>query len=471
MIVLSIIPDSKEELLKLKAKYPDYFLEYRLDLAKDWGFMDNSTIDEKVILTLRDPLETNREVLPAKSFTLDEKIKFYHNWIANYNCLVDLEFSVLDRLTHVQLISLNPANLIISSHIHNPDWNITEIAQLCLNIERSGCRYGKLAITSDSWMKLVSLETLIKTTSSKILLAVMGNNGVTKRCLYRHLGAEGTYVCLKNKETAGGQLNIELAEKLDLKNLTGNEYIGGILGGAQVLNSIGLLHYNRLFRKKGYKAIYLPFIVDNLPDFASWLNTGDRKQKVYGFSITMPLKKKIAKLAGKLNKIANYWDGATELHNTDLFAMKKLLNRNELLSGNKKILIIGNGATAETILIAIDGKAEVYISSRNFPQALDLARKYKAEYLILENLSGKFFSAVINATPLGMNNENLPDYIGKVYYEVAIDLPYKRGSTPWSKYCTSRNIKYCNGKDFWHDQAEIQENLFLEKLELWTENE
>ncbi len=468
MIVISIIPKSKDQILRLKENYPEYYLEYRLDLTDDWSFIDEETVDERVILTIRDRSEAGVGVIQKKLAPADQKARLYSDWIAKYGCLVDMEHSLLNRLTAPELVRLDRSHLIISIHCYNNNWEIIDIARRCLDIERSGCRYGKLALASDNWEKLLPLETLFKTTSSKILLALMGEDGVSKRSLYRHMGAEGTYVCLSGKGLADGQLTVDLAEKLGLLTLTGKELIGGIIGGEQIINSRGLEYFNNVFREKKLDAVYLPFIIPfiikDVEDFQSWLEAGTRKNRIYGFSVTMPMKRKIAGKDGKRDQVVNLWDGNKEFFNTDLTAMEQILKENNLLGTGRQVLIIGSGASARTSLKALKGKAEIFITSRNFPEAIRLCGKKRAEYLVPENLKDKYFDLIINTTPLGMKNEDLLDFAAGIDFEIAIDLPYRKGMTPLGRYCRANGKKYISGEEFWQYQAVIQEHYFLASI-------
>ena len=464
MIVLSLIPESKEEILEIRSKYPEYFLEYRLDLCSNWEFLDHDTVDERVILTLRDRSECSKDVLQKKKVSLADKIKFYCDWINTYNCLVDLEHSMLYKLSAPELLKLDTRNLILSIHMHNYDWNVADLARRCLDIERSNCHYTKLGLASDSWIKLQGLETLIRTTGSKVLVAFMGDDGSSKRCFYRHLGAEGTYVSLKGKPTAVGQLEIELAETLRLHTISGINLIGGIIGGKQVVNSRGLAYFNTLFSKKQLNATYFPLVVNDLMDFTTWLNSGSRKESCYGFSITMPYKEELAALAGKEGEVVNLWDGKKETANTDLKAMKQILKEGNIMKSDSKILILGSGSSAKNALQAIHGKAKVQICSRNFPAALVLAKEYEVEYIIPENLKGRFYNVLINTTPLGMDNEDLLEFAVGVDFDTAIDLPYRDGGTPLSRYCVEKGKSYIGGEEFWKLQSKSQEDFFISAI-------
>jgi shikimate 5-dehydrogenase len=289
----------------------------------------------------------------------------------------------------------------------------------------------------------------------------MGEDGISKRCLFKHIGAAGTYCSLPGRELSSGQFDVNLSEKLKLTSVSGKEQLGGLLGGRQILESKGLEYYTKLFRKRSLPAVYLPFLVEDEKEFSDWLAESIFKKRVYGFSVTMPLKLNVANLSNSRVQSANLWNGRKQIFNTDLRAMRLILKDKELTGINHRTLIIGSGASSITAIKALNGRGEISISSRNFPRACQLSREYGLQYIIPENLKGKYFDLLINTTPLGMNNENLLDFVPGVEFAAAIDLPYRKGMTPLGRYCMKNGLLYVSGGEFWHYQAIEQEHYFL----------
>ena len=78
----------------------------------------------------------------------------------------------------------------------------------------------------------------------------MGKFGKISRILFRHLGAEATFIGLPDNPTASGQSTPQEAEILRLNTITEKTKIGGIIGGEQVEHSIGIRYYNNFLPTK-----------------------------------------------------------------------------------------------------------------------------------------------------------------------------------------------------------------------------
>ena len=223
MLIISLIPSSKQEIIKIKKQYPDYWLEYRLDLCNDWNFIDKETVDENTILTIRYESEAGNNVNQLHKPPVEEKIKNYSQLIKEYNCLVDIEESIYNKLPHNLRTQIPLSNLILSLHYFSDTWELSELKRRCRNIERINCRFGKIAVNNESWQRFDEISQIIHSAEISMLYACMGDEGLSRRLLYKHIGATGTYLCLPDRETATGQLDIKLAEKLKLNKIKGKE--------------------------------------------------------------------------------------------------------------------------------------------------------------------------------------------------------------------------------------------------------
>lgn len=463
MIIISIIPKSKGQLKELRKLYPEDHLEYRLDLSDNWDCVDEETVDERVILTIRDESESDCETRQRRSIEKQAKLEHYAKWIKQYGCLVDMELRTYLLLSAREQADLPSEQLILSWHGINKGFDKEEIRSVIKQAELLSCRYIKLAVESSSWHDLDSLTEIINTAKKPLLLAILGSDGLSKRCLYKHIGAEGTYV--KSDQTARGQMSVDKAKLLRLGELTGEEKIGGIAGGIQVINSKGLEYYNKIFSDQGMQAVYLPFVIEDFEDFRSWLKVSGLREKFFGISVTMPWKEELSRIGSNRVGSGNLWDGGNEVFNTDIDAFKVIIS--DILGDkeSKKVLILGSGGTAISALEALNGKCETCLSARNFPVGIRLCRKYGSRYVIPENLRGRRFDLLINTTPLGMQGEDVLDFAVGMEFSAAIDLPYNHESTPLGIYCHREGKKYYSGAEFWRYQAEGQKQYFMKKLD------
>nr|HPR18735.1 hypothetical protein [Candidatus Cloacimonadota bacterium] len=274
--------------------------------------------------------------------------------------------------------------------------------------------------------------------------AGMGCCGKISRLLHKHLGAAGTFVGLAANPTASGQLTAADVEMYHLQSINSNAKIGGIIGGEQIEQSLGLPFYNDYFHRHRLDAFYLPFTINSPDDFRCWLEGCSFHDKFYGFSITMPFKQKFSK-DGKSDNL--YLPQNQRFLNTDADAFQTAL---EFLHTTKsdRILIFGNGGSAHTALEALDDFENVFIYAR---KALNLQN-----FISLTEAKQQSFDLLINCTPVGMNEEDFLTETGIYNFRKVIDLPYCEDDTKLVTYCKEKNLPFIDGKQFWQWQAERQ---------------
>jgi len=365
----------------------------------------------------------------------------------------------------------------LSFHNLADNFKIEKIQEIIKLSNSIPSKFLKIAINIESYSDLLKIQFLISKSNKPVIFAGMGKLGKISRVLYKHFGAEATFVGLNDFPTANGQLTIKESEKYDLQKISKNIKIGGIVGGKQVEHSLGLSFYNEYFRKNTINAVYLPFAVENLDDFWNWINNS--KLDFYGFSITMPFKKEVgtrfkeqgtrksgfaALRHDRQNKefsIVNlYLPKINEFLNTDLIAFQKAFEYLQVQI-NERILIFGSGGTAETALFALQEFPNIFISARNEKIEKELAFKYNSEYIPQINLSKESFELIINCTLIGMNNEDFLKITNLKLPVKIIDLPYTDKKTPLIQRCEQENIPFADGKMFWKWQAEKQLEKFM----------
>ena len=466
MIILSIPFLNKKFIQEKTKKYRSKFelLEFRLDYKKNLQEFQENIINSKTIITIRDISEGGELKIP-----FSEKIKYYKKVITNHNCRVDLE------LIHYKKNSINPENLILSYHNFSENLKVEKLQKIIKLSNSIPSKFLKIAVNINSFSDLLKIQSLISKSKKLVIFAGMGKLGKISRILYQQIGSSATFVGLNDFPTARGQLTIKEAEKYNLQKTSKSTKIGGIVGGKQVEQSLGISFYNDYFRKNKINAIYLPFVVENLDDFWKWIYNS--KLIFYGFSITMPFKKEIGdrrKEIGESGFVALrgdtqdkefsavnlYLPKTNEFLNTDLIAFRKSF---EYLQVKKyeRILIYGSGGTAETALVVFQEFPNIYISGRNEKAGKKLASKYNSEFIPQIKLSEESFDLIINCTPLGMDNE---DFLKRTNLKLPakfIDLPYTTKKTPLIQKCEEENIPFVNGKMFWKWQAEKQLEKFV----------
>ena len=452
MIILSIPYLNNDFIIQTAKKYPNYWKEFRLDYSKDFQLIPSEIIDEKIILTIRCKNEGGKHKVD-----IPEKIKFYKEMISKTNCLCDLE---INEIKDNNFSSIPQNNLILSYHDFADKIDFIKLEEIVTRSNSLASKFLKIAINISKYSDLIKISELISKSNKPVIFAGMGKLGKISRILFRHLGAFSTFVGIPNNQTANGQLTLEEAELYKLSSISQKTQIGGIIGGEQVEQSLGIKSYNDLFKKEELDAVYLPFVSGDIEDIWSWINYSNIT--FYGFSITMPFKRVIG-AKKDLSAVNLFLPKSDEMINTDLIAFQKSI---EILIINKEesVLIIGSGATSETALKAFKSFYNVAITSRNELAGKKIAEKNKIKFIQLELLKNRKFSVIINCTPLGIKNEDIIELFDLALPTKVIDLPYKQKNTLLITRCIENEIDYIDGNRFWILQAKIQQHKFVSAI-------
>lgn len=145
----------------------------------------------------------------------------------------------------------------------------------------------------------------------------------------------------------------------------------------------------------------------------------------------------------------------TKGYNTDYLALKEIFKENDLYS--KKVLIIGNGATANSVYMALNKNAKKIVRTIK-EENEDLISNYK-NYLD--------YDCIINTTPYGTS----PNYQFEPLFsleeftklKLVIDVVYNPICTPLIAEAKKYNIKTISGVNLLVGQAAINYNLWFNK--------
>jgi shikimate dehydrogenase len=192
-----------------------------------------------------------------------------------------------------------------------------------------------------------------------------------------------------------------------------------------------------------------------------------RSGSLNGVSVTMPHKQAAFEAADERSEAAVRTGAANTLvvqstrivgHNTDVAGVHHALATVES-DGTGPILILGTGGAAAAALLAVDGRA-VHLSGRNEPSIGSLADRVGVEVMIAPWGQPVPMATVINATPLGMAGENLPD--GVVERAGALlDMTYGAQRSPAVAHALALGLPTADGLTMLVGQA-------LEAFELFS---
>lgn len=184
-----------------------------------------------------------------------------------------------------------------------------------------------------------------------------------------------------------------------------------------------------------------------------------RAGKLQGINVTMPLKEVAARLvdvtttagqaAGSINSL-RLIDGAVEGHSTDAEAFAELADQESFKEAGT-VLVLGAGGSAMAVLAAIIDR-EVCLSARDMGKARLRARRRGGVSQVVPWGTAVDGALVVNATPLGMSGERLPDGVVEAASGL-IDLPYGPARTPAVQTAERAGIPWVDGVEFLTRQA------------------
>lgn len=250
--------------------------------------------------------------------------------------------------------------------------------------------------------------------------------------------------------------------------------------GQKLGHSFSKRIHSFIFNELGMDACYHLFEIEpeNLKNtVSSMINLG-----VNGVNVTIPYKCEIIKYLDNLSPEASkigavntigFADGAAKGYNTDYFGFKMMLEKYDIDIKNKKIVILGSGGVADSVLqYLVDNEPEeIVIVGRDVSK---VQLKYRDKHVIITNYNGisrlKCRDIIINCTPCGMfpNIDITPVDINVLKnYNTAIDLIYNPTKTLFLKQASDCGAKTVNGYYMLIAQAvkaeEIWNDIYIDR--------
>ena len=221
--------------------------------------------------------------------------------------------------------------------------------------------------------------------------------------------------------------------------------------GDPVLHSLSPAMHNAAFRALGLPAQYVP-IRCSARDLPGLL--GGLARSGGGGNITTPHKELAARLvqdtsdtAREVGACNTFWRHAERVRgdNTDVVGISDALR--ELGVEGGRWLVAGTGGAARAAIVAARRSgASVAIRSRDPVRAEQFAEWAMGRGVAL--VDSDCCDVMINATPLGLRHGDpppIPDGAASGA-DVALDMVYARGGTPWIAACRARGLRAADGR-------------------------
>ena len=220
------------------------------------------------------------------------------------------------------------------------------------------------------------------------------------------------------------------------------------LVGYPVEHSLSPIFWNKAFAKLNLDCIYVALSVhpDNIIAGLEGLKVSGFK----GLNITRPFKKIAANFCQTLHeaaidtKIVNtikFSDSEVEGWNTDAIGFLNILKK--LNFSSNKVLVIGNGASSESIIWALKkyGVFQIDQIARKFSSTEEIFENFNSKKIFFRKISWniknfnnsiKESDIIINTTPIGWHEEDeIPGFEESLNHSKCfIDLNYNKNSKP-----------------------------------------
>ena len=234
--------------------------------------------------------------------------------------------------------------------------------------------------------------------------------------------------------------------------------------GNPIKHSLSPTLHNYWIKKNNLNAVYNQKKLD-ISELENLIKQVKEK-KIDGINVTVPFKNTIIPFLDKLSEEAKTTQSVNTIylkdkmvvgHNTDIEGFELAIkNINYDLNG-KKVLLLGAGGVSPSIIVALKNMQvnKIYLSNRTQIKAENLKTTFN-EIEIVEWGTFPDFDVIINATSLGLNNDDVISIdhskIGsdKFFY----DIIYNPSETNFLKSAKKKGNKTENGKKMFVYQAQ-----------------
>jgi len=208
-------------------------------------------------------------------------------------------------------------------------------------------------------------------------------------------------------------------------------------------------------------------LLETPPDGFPAIEAELRNGTLNGVNVTMPHKRNafaavdsadetVGRL-GAVNTIMVAY-GLLTGFNTDIDGARHAMERLEMPS-ETPVLVLGSGGAAAAAIVAMENTTRVSVTARNAQRVTGLVKRLDADAMVVPWGMWPDGTVVINATPLGMNGEALPEGLLEGAAGL-LDMPYGDEVTPAVRTAQSLGIPHADGLVMLAGQAAEAFRLF-----------
>lgn len=340
---------------------------------------------------------------------------------------------------------------------------------------------AKIVVTAHDLADAAPVLDLLQSTDQQqqpTVAFAMGRTAWPTRVLSAVLGAPFVYGSIdEGEETAPGQLPVALLAGLyRVHELSSATAIFGLLGNP-ALSSLGPWVHNRVFRRLGKDAVYLPFETSRPDAVVAMLP----RRLLRGLSVTAPHKAAMAALChrladdaratGAVNTMVEEAHGLWVGHNTDVAGVQSALAGSGVSAGaGRGAVVLGTGGAARAGAVAL---LRLGFGVTMLGRSVEGLREFAASHGVkLGSLSERLLdelrpAVVVHATPVGSVGRDPEERLVPGYRPapgtVVMDMVYQPRLTRWLRDAAGAGAVVVPGIEMFLGQAAAQARLFTGK--------
>lgn len=271
-----------------------------------------------------------------------------------------------------------------------------------------------------------------------------GRGGLWTRLVAAQLGAPVVFGTFEEAPPDGEPSIFGLARDFGLPNLSPFDELHGIVG-SNAFRSLSPRLHNAAHRCLRRRALFVPFDVESMVDF--WRATvisGKLESiglRINGLTITSPFKEAAISLAGECSfrvkragstNIVTRVNGQWRADTTDPEGVLSNLTERRIPVRERPVAVVGCGGSGRAVAGALkDAGADVTLVNRGLERGRFAVELLDLPFVPLSRFSAGGFSLVVNATPVGRDDDELPFCLDALVQDaVIVDHVYRIGSTP-----------------------------------------
>ncbi len=425
-------------------------------------YLKENEIAKPMIATLRPLAQGGRSALSAEA-----RAEFWEDLDGHF-WAVDLEEDVFDAAKDI-------LSRIVS--FHEFDSTVSDVKKIFERLSSRRPSVVKYAYSADDitdtlpvWKLLTRAEKLAQPT----VAIAMGEAGKITRILGPAYGSQWTYGSLA-VETAPGQISVnDLVNLYRVPHLNRETRVYGVIGDPVSKSRSPRIH-NAAFAEAGLNSVFVPILVNDLGSFIERMVAGPMREidlNFGGFSVTMPHKISIMKYLDEVDETASIIGAVNTIHidggqmigyNTDADGfISPLLARFETVNGLRAAVFGAGGAARACVFALTRNGASVTVFARDASKAAEMVRPFDADSDKIGNEDLGSFDIVVNATPVGMTDKNVPfSLAGLGSVSLVYDLVTSAEPTLLIRAAENAAVRSVTGVEMLAAQA-------VKQFEIWT---